>query len=172
MDRIAITFTATGQLLRWTNGTTDPKFDTSTETLITLTKPIVIPDGVDRKYVKLVNGVATEMTTAEKTVVDAKEKSLVVLGVTSHTIQDSDFGRCPALILDNASPITVSLNTGLSIPSCSCVILVTGLGQVVIEGTATLNSRNGKKSNGQYSRMVITYVGGIDTYVLSGDTTI
>ncbi len=71
MDRVAVTLTSTGQLLRWTSGDTDPSFDAATETSNALSAPVVIAAGVPQKYYKVSAGVAVEMSQAEKDVVDA-----------------------------------------------------------------------------------------------------
>lgn len=84
MDRIAITLTETGQLLRTLNKAADPAFDAGSETLHVLTLPLAVLDGVPQKYTKVVTGVAVEMLTAEKTAVDVLIESLLVLPDVSY----------------------------------------------------------------------------------------
>lgn len=74
-DRVAVTLTTTGQLLRWVNKSSDPTFDpaTETETAITAQPPAMEPDTV--KYFKVAGGLVVPMDQAEKDVVDAAEKT-------------------------------------------------------------------------------------------------
>jgi hypothetical protein len=86
---------------------------------------------------------------------------------TTYTVAASDNGK--VVVLDNASAITVNVNTGLP-AGFNCSFVQKGAGQVSFAGTATLNNRQSHtKINGQYGvASIVAYA--TDTYILAGDT--
>ena len=87
--------------------------------------------------------------------------------VTTYTVAASDNGK--VVVLDNASAITVDIDTGLP-AGFNCSFVQKGAGQVSFAGTATLNNRQSHtKINGQYGvASIVAYA--TDTYILAGDT--
>jgi hypothetical protein len=86
---------------------------------------------------------------------------------TTYTVAASDNGK--VVVLNNASAITVDIDTGL--PSgFNCSFVQKGAGQVSFAGTATVNNRQSHtKINGQYGvASIVAY--DTDTYILAGDT--
>ena len=86
---------------------------------------------------------------------------------TTYTVASSDNGK--VVVLDNASPITVDIDTGLP-AGFNCSFVQKGAGQVSFAGTATVNNRQSHtKINGQYGvASIVAYA--TDTYILAGDT--
>ena len=86
---------------------------------------------------------------------------------TTYTVAASDNGK--VVVLDNASAITVDVDTGLP-AGFNCSFVQKGAGQVSFAGTATLNNRQSHtKINGQYGvASIVAYA--TDTYILAGDT--
>ena len=87
---------------------------------------------------------------------------------TTYTVAASDNGK--VVVLNNASAITVGIDTGLP-AGFNCSFVQKGAGQVSFAGTATLNNRQSHtKINGQYGvASIVAY--DTDTFVLAGDTT-
>ncbi len=82
---------------------------------------------------------------------------------TTYTLVDSDHGK--TVTLDNASDITVSLNTGLR-SDFGCTLEQKGVGVVTVSGTATANSPNNQTATTeQWASIKITSLGS-DIYVL------
>lgn len=87
---------------------------------------------------------------------------------TTYTVVNSDNGRI--VTLDNASPIVVSINTGLA-DKFHCQFINIGAGEVSFAGTATLKNRQGHtKLAGTDSAASIQNYGVTDTYNFQGDT--
>ena len=86
---------------------------------------------------------------------------------TTYTVAASDNGK--VVVLNNASAITVDIDTGLP-AGFNCSFVQKGAGQVSFAGTATVNNRQSHtKINGQYGvASIVAYVA--DTFVLAGDT--
>jgi len=86
---------------------------------------------------------------------------------TTYTVAASDNGK--AVVLNNASAITVDIDTGLP-AGFNCSFVQKGAGQVSFAGTATVNNRQSHtKINGQYGvASIVAYAA--DTFVLAGDT--
>ena len=86
---------------------------------------------------------------------------------TTYTVAASDNGK--VVVLNNASPITVDIDTGLP-AGFNCSFVQKGAGQVSFAGTATVNNRQSHtKINGQYGvASIVAY--DTDTYILAGDT--
>ena len=86
---------------------------------------------------------------------------------TTYTVAASDNGK--VVVLNNASAITVDIDTGLP-AGFNCSFVQKGLGQVSFAGTATVNNRQSHtKINGQYGvASIVAYAA--DTYILAGDT--
>ena len=86
---------------------------------------------------------------------------------TTYTVAASDNGK--VVVLNNASAITVDIDTGLP-DGFNCSFVQKGAGQVSFAGTATLNNRQSHtKINGQYGvASIVAYAA--DTYILAGDT--
>ena len=73
------------------------------------------------------------------------------------------------LRMNNASPINVTLNAGVGIKGNEIAIEQVGAGQVTINGTATVNSRNGLKTAGQYAVIFLKCIDDSDTWTMGGD---
>ena len=86
---------------------------------------------------------------------------------TTYTVAASDNGK--VVVLNNASDITVDIDTGLP-AGFNCSFVQKGAGQVSFAGTATVNNRQSHtKINGQYGvASIVAY--DTDTYILAGDT--
>ena len=86
---------------------------------------------------------------------------------TTYTVAASDNGK--VVVLNNASAITVAIDTGLP-AGFNCSFVQKGAGQVSFAGTATVNNRQSHtKINGQYGvASIVAY--DTDTYILAGDT--
>jgi hypothetical protein len=86
---------------------------------------------------------------------------------TTYTVAASDNGK--VVVLNNASAITVDIDTGLP-AGFNCSFVQKGSGQVSFAGTATVNNRQSHtKINGQYGvASIVAY--DTDTYILAGDT--
>ena len=86
---------------------------------------------------------------------------------TTYTVAASDNGK--VVVLNNASAITVDIDTGLP-AGFNCSFVQKGVGQVSFAGTATVNNRQSHtKINGQYGvASIVAY--DTDTYILAGDT--
>jgi len=86
---------------------------------------------------------------------------------TTYTVAASDNGK--VVVLNNASAITVDIDTGLP-AGFNCSFVQKGAGQVSFAGTATVNNRQSHtKINGQYGvASIVAY--DTDTYILAGDT--
>ena len=86
---------------------------------------------------------------------------------TTYTVVASDNGK--VVVLNNASAITVDIDTGLP-AGFNCSFVQKGAGQVSFAGTATVNNRQSHtKINGQYGvASIVAY--DTDTYILAGDT--
>ena len=86
---------------------------------------------------------------------------------TTYTVAASDNGK--VVVLNNASPITVDIDTGLP-AGFNCSFVQKGAGQVSFAGTATVNNRQSHTNiNGQYGvASIVAY--DTDTYILAGDT--
>ena len=86
---------------------------------------------------------------------------------TTYTVAASDNGK--VVVLNNASAVTVDIDTGLP-AGFNCSFIQKGAGQVSFAGTATVNNRQSHtKINGQYGvASIVAYA--TDTYVLAGDT--
>jgi len=86
---------------------------------------------------------------------------------TTYTLVSGDNGK--VVVLDNASAITVDIDTGLPV-GFNCSFIQKGAGQVSFAGTATVNNRQSHtKINGQYGvASIVAYA--TDTYILAGDT--
>ena len=86
---------------------------------------------------------------------------------TTYTVAASDNGK--VVVLNNASAITVDIDTGLP-TGFNCSFVQKGAGQVSFAGTATVNNRQSHtKINGQYGvASIVAYA--TDTYILAGDT--
>ena len=86
---------------------------------------------------------------------------------TTYTVAASDNGK--VVVLNNASAITVDIDTGLP-AGFNCSFVQKGAGQVSFAGTATVNNRQSHtKINGQYGvASIVAYA--TDTYILAGDT--
>ena len=86
---------------------------------------------------------------------------------TTYTVAASDNGK--VVVLNNASAITVDIDTGLP-DGFNCSFVQKGAGQVSFAGTATVNNRQSHtKINGQYGvASIVAYA--TDTYILAGDT--
>ena len=86
---------------------------------------------------------------------------------TTYIVAASDNGK--VVVLDNASAITVDIDTGLP-AGFNCSFVQKGAGRVSFAGTATVNNRQSHtKINGQYGvASIVAYA--TDTYILAGDT--
>ena len=86
---------------------------------------------------------------------------------TTYTVAASDNGK--VVVLNNASAVTVDIDTGLP-AGFNCSFIQKGAGQVSFAGTATVNNRQSHtKINGQYGvASIVAYA--TDTYILAGDT--
>jgi hypothetical protein len=96
-------------------------------------------------------------STASNTVVDA---------TTARTLSADDNGK--EIVFTNGSAIAVSVNTGLP-AAFSCLIVQRGAGQITIGGSATLHSRIGLKTAGQYAAASILPTNTADEYIIAGD---
>jgi len=86
---------------------------------------------------------------------------------TTYTLTSADNGK--VITLNNASAITLTINTGLG-DGFNCLIVQKGAGQITIEGTATKINRQGHtKTAGQYAVVSIVNIGG-DNVIVAGDT--
>ena len=84
------------------------------------------------------------------------------------TLTNGHFTGNQYLDVDSASPVTLTLNTGLT-GTEPMMIEQKGVGQITIAGSATLRTRNGLKSAGRYAVLTIIPKGG-DVYTIGGDT--
>jgi hypothetical protein len=87
---------------------------------------------------------------------------------TTYTVAASDNGK--VVVLNNASAITVDIDTGLP-AGFNCSFVQKGAGQVSFSasGTTINNRQSHTKINGQYGvASLVAYVA--DTFVLAGDT--
>jgi hypothetical protein len=86
---------------------------------------------------------------------------------TTYTLTSADNGK--VVTLNNASAITLTINTGLG-DGFNCLIVQKGAGQITITGTATrINRQNHTKTAGQYAVVSIVNIGS-DTIIIAGDT--
>ena len=87
---------------------------------------------------------------------------------TTYTLVDADNGKL--VTCNNASAITVSLNTGLT-AGFHCTIVQLGAGQVTMGGTATLTHKDTHtKTEKQDAIIAIMYEGTSNAYLLGGAT--
>lgn len=100
---------------------------------------------------------------------DFMSRKSVLSTATAYTLTDDDFGG-PPLLFNAAAAISVSVDTGLVAPYQPCILIAMGTGQITIGGTATVNSSNGLRSRAQYSKILLSYAGTSDSWVLGGDT--
>ena len=87
---------------------------------------------------------------------------------TTYTVAASDNGK--VVVLNNASAITVDIDTGLP-AGFNCSFVQKGAGQVSFSasGTTINNRQSHTKINGQYGvASIVAY--DTDTYILAGDT--
>jgi hypothetical protein len=86
---------------------------------------------------------------------------------TTYTLTSADNGK--VVTLNNASAITLTINTGLG-DGFNCLIVQKGVGQITIAGTATKINRQGHtKTAGQYAVVSIVHIGG-EQVIIAGDT--
>ena len=86
---------------------------------------------------------------------------------TTYTLTSADNGK--VVTLNNASAITLTINTGLG-DGFNCLIVQKGVGQITIAGTATKINRQGHtKTAGQYAVVSIVNIGS-DNVIVAGDT--
>jgi hypothetical protein len=86
---------------------------------------------------------------------------------TTYTLTSADNGK--VVTLNNASAITLTINTGLG-DGFNCLIVQKGAGQITIAGDATKINRQGHtKTAGQYAVVSIVNIGG-DNVIVAGDT--
>ena len=86
---------------------------------------------------------------------------------TTYTLTSSDNGK--VVTLNNASPITLTINTGLG-DGFNCLIVQKGAGQITMAGTATrINRQSHTKTAGQYAVVSIVNIGS-ETIIVAGDT--
>jgi len=86
---------------------------------------------------------------------------------TTYTLTSADNGK--VVTLNNASAITLTINTGLG-DGFNCLIVQKGAGQITIAGTATrINRQSHTKTAGQYAVVSIVNIGS-DTIIIAGDT--
>ena len=75
---------------------------------------------------------------------------------TSFTLLETDAGR--TIYANNANPITVTVDAAVSLADQVIGIVQEGVGQVTVaEGTATLRSKNGLKTQGQFSKIAVEF---------------
>lgn len=87
---------------------------------------------------------------------------------TTYTLVDTDLGK--VVTCNNASDITVSINTGLT-AGFHCLVRQLGAGQVIIAGTATVNNASDHdRTRDQYSAIGLIYQGVTNIYNLDGDS--
>ena len=92
----------------------------------------------------------------------------IITTTTGLTLDNTYFSGNKILSVNSASAVSITLNTGLTGVE-PLLIDQKGAGQVTIAGTATLESRSGLKTAGQYA--VITIIPkGADLYRIAGDT--
>jgi len=86
---------------------------------------------------------------------------------TTYTLTSADNGK--VVTLNNASAITLTINTGLG-DGFNCLIVQKGVGQITIAGTATrINRQSHTKTAGQYAVVSIVNIGS-DNVIIAGDT--
>jgi hypothetical protein len=86
---------------------------------------------------------------------------------TTYTLTSADNGK--VVTLNNASAITLTINTGLG-DGFNCLIVQKGAGQITIAGTATKINRQGHtKTAGQYAVVSIVHIGS-EQVIIAGDT--
>jgi hypothetical protein len=86
---------------------------------------------------------------------------------TTYTLTSADNGK--VVTLNNASAITLTINTGLG-DGFNCLIVQKGIGQITIAGTATKINRQGHtKTAGQYAVVSIVHIGS-EQVIIAGDT--
>jgi hypothetical protein len=86
---------------------------------------------------------------------------------TTYTLTSADNGK--VVTLNNASAITLTINTGLG-DGFNCLIVQKGVGQITIAGTATrINRQSHTKTAGQYAVVSIVNIGS-DNVIVAGDT--
>ena len=86
---------------------------------------------------------------------------------TTYTLTSADNGK--VVTLNNASAITLTINTGLG-DGFNCLIVQKGVGQITIAGTATrINRQSHTKTAGQYAVVSIVNIGG-ENVIVAGDT--
>lgn len=85
----------------------------------------------------------------------------------AYTLLTADFGGNHMIVMDSASAVALTLNTGV-VAAEPLLVCQYGAGQVTLGGSATLHNRNGLKTAGQYALFSIIPLG-TDEYVISGD---
>lgn len=148
-DRVAVTLTATGELLRWTSGDSDPTFDAGTETLEVLTLPVKLVAGVERKHHKVVDGVAVEMLQAGKDAVDANHEA-----ANTPVIQQQIKDR---LLGDALNGLAVSV-------TASGLVITTDIESLVDEDETTVVADG---SNTKYVRLCYIYNADTDVFSIA-----
>lgn len=94
---------------------------------------------------------------ANSRVVQATGLSINAQTGTTYALTNSDIGKL--VTLDNASAITLSVNTGLA-SDFWCTFMQKGAGQVTVAGTATVNhADNGTKTEKQYVEVTLKHLG-------------
>ena len=88
---------------------------------------------------------------------------------TSRTLVDADMNHF--LIATNASPITITLNTGVGEPGNILLITQGAAGQVDVSGTATIDNANGTKTASQES-VICLFCKTPNVWVLYGDAAV
>lgn len=123
-----------------------------------------------RRPLVLVSGSLRELPGGD-TLPDGAMPQFLIDGKTAdYTLVSSDFAGNRAIVVDSASDVTVSLNTGLTAKE-PVLIVQKGTGRVAIGGSATRRNRNGLRTAGQYAVMTILPLGA-DEYLISGDVTV
>lgn len=139
IDRVAVTLTSTGQYLRWNTGTTDPTFDSGTETLHTLNQPPVFVAGVPTYHHTVLSNVVAEMATqGEKDAAVIENPRIRVISATAYTVLPSDDGF--RLYFTAATAVTVTIDAGLGM-NFQAFWRQVGAGLVsFVEGTGTIEN--------------------------------
>lgn len=89
----------------------------------------------------------------------------------SYTLTAADFKGNRTLELNNASAITLTLDTGIAAVG-PLTVIQGGAGQITVSGTGTIESKSSAdKSNGQHSAFTLIPTNTTDTYKMMGDIT-
>lgn len=117
------------------------------------------------------NAVATPETFFGGFVIESSEDAFdyVLETGTSRTLTGADFKGNRTIKMENASAITLTLNTGI-VANGPLTIIQGGAGTITMAGTATINAKGSATgSNGQYSAFTLIPTETADEYDMIGD---